>query len=123
MSLRKVNRIPPEDRIEGECFAAAFNALLLNRHWRLVHGRCHFWRGLVQQPHAWLEHSGTVYDPSLDTIERLGDFYSRMEAVKVTSYDVRAALQLARTTGHCGPWADAARRWQIGVGDDAVMVR
>jgi hypothetical protein len=81
---------------QGQCYRIALAIIQIGAdNLILVHGKiCGF-------AHAWIVADGRIYDPVAHAFVDPIDY----PAIPDRHYSKREALQLAASTGHCGPWA------------------
>ena len=91
----------------GQCYNLAGRYIHDHPKALLVHGTFNGIRfnGIdFNNPHAWIEEDGEVYDPVMDCQFPLQDYYNLFQAVANKKYTHQEACEKMLETEHFGPW-------------------
>jgi len=94
------------DRL-GQCYVLSGRYILGNDNAILVHGTINGirWTGKdFNNPHAWIEENGEVYDPVMDWRLPIDAYYGMMQAKPLKKYDSEQASINMLNYNHWGPW-------------------
>lgn len=94
------------DRL-GQCYVLSGRYMIGNDNATLVHGTINGirWTGKdIDNPHAWIEENGEVYDPVWEKRFPQEYYYDIMQAKVIEKYDSEQSSINMLRYGHWGPW-------------------